>query len=67
MNILEALAEITKKEERVVCNDGLMSVSDAVWGACLHRLGLNAEDYNDIELDERHIFLDHLDKFYEKS
>ena len=63
MNILEALAQQNQKVEngRVLCDDGLLSVSDAVFEANLSILGYNDDDIDfyldDIPLDKRHKFL----------
>jgi glucokinase len=61
MDILQALAQQKQKVEngRVLCDDGLLSISDAVFEVALYRHGYtDIDDYvTDIPLDKREQFL----------
>jgi hypothetical protein len=61
MNILEALAQQKKNADngRVLCDDGLLSISDAVFGVALFKAGYDCIDeyITDIPLDKREQFL----------
>jgi bifunctional N-acetylglucosamine-1-phosphate-uridyltransferase/glucosamine-1-phosphate-acetyltransferase GlmU-like protein len=64
MNILEALSQQKKKPEenkRIMCENGLLSISDAVFEANISLLGYDDEDIDyyltDIPLDKREQFL----------
>ena len=61
MDILQALSQQNQKVEngRVLCDDGLLSISDAVFGVALYKAGYDCiDDYlTDIPLDKREKFL----------
>jgi glucokinase len=61
MNILEALAQQKQKVEngRVLCDNGLLSINDAVFGVALFKAGYDCIDeyIQDIPLDKREQFL----------
>jgi hypothetical protein len=62
MDILEALAQQKKKPDescRVMCDDGLLSISDAVFSVALFKAGYEYIDeyITGIPLDKREQFL----------
>jgi len=62
MNILDALSQQKKKPDsnnRVTCDNGYLSISDAVFGVALYKAGYtDIDDYiADIPLDKREQFL----------
>ena len=62
MHILDALSQQKKKPDsnnRVTCDNGYLSISDAVFGVALYKAGYtDIDDYiADIPLDKREQFL----------
>ena len=62
MNILEALAQQKQKPDsnkRIMCDDGLLSISDAVFSIALYKAGYEYIDeyISDIQIVDRKQFL----------
>ena len=64
MNILDALNEISKQDapdgDRIMCEDGLLSVSDEVFECKMRELGFDKEDIDEWLLEPaamRHVYI----------
>ena len=68
MDILDALAQqkidCYAHSDRIICNDGLLSVSDSVFEVTMRRLGFDKEDINEWMQEDvtlRHKFIEQWD------
>ncbi len=69
MNILEALSQQKHKNSdlRPINEKGILAISLGVFEAQLHRMGLNPDEYDDVQPEDREYLLSYYEKNIDKK